>query len=86
MLQAASVEDFAPQFSEPDSLLEAQLNALREQLSAKDAEIVHLRQQAGESAQFLVKHIFSLCSLQLVLSCLEFNADTSTIPACMTGL
>ena len=50
VLQAASAEDFAPPSSERESLLEAQLNALREQLSSRDAELAELRHQPGESA------------------------------------
>lgn len=49
MQEAASLEDFGAPSSERESLLGAQLNALREQLSSRDAELAELRQRPGES-------------------------------------
>ena len=43
-------EGFVEASSEREALLETQLTGLRQQLDAKDAELLELRQQKGQSA------------------------------------
>lgn len=46
----SAFEGFDQASSERESLLETQVTGLRQQLDAKDAELVELRQQTGEIA------------------------------------